>query len=313
MIDLGLRLEDVDGLETEDVYFESPTGGGRTCARTAPPQEEIEFLLEQRVELNAFASDELIDWIERKLEDARRREGGPGRGHARRRLRAHAPQALVQDRINAVLCRPWGDIGRHRAARPRRPDSQMRLKGASARLGCGAPRDRRGRPQRHAGGDAMTAVITLAGSIHPLVELAKCGSLDAIPSSSAPTARGGECQISSANTDPCTSRCRLTDGQLAAFKALVLRGPGSERDGAERVSLCSISRPDRCGAALHPRGDIDQTIAFEPLVHLPRRRQQVRGWGIRSIERLNRRSTVCGKPSAWKPLTSAGLRCSQTT
>jgi hypothetical protein len=71
-IDLGLRLDDVEaeGLEAEDFYH-----GGRAAGLTpqlianGATRAEIEFLCTQRVELNAFPSDQLVAWIERKLEE----------------------------------------------------------------------------------------------------------------------------------------------------------------------------------------------------------------------------------------------------
>jgi hypothetical protein len=68
VVDLGLRLEDVEdsGLETEDVVHRSdPAPNLRENGATT---EEIAFLGNRRVELNAFASADFIAWIERKLE-----------------------------------------------------------------------------------------------------------------------------------------------------------------------------------------------------------------------------------------------------
>jgi hypothetical protein len=68
VIDLGLRLEDVEdsALETEDVVHRSdPATNLRENGATA---EEIAFLRTRRVELNAFASADFVAWIERKLE-----------------------------------------------------------------------------------------------------------------------------------------------------------------------------------------------------------------------------------------------------
>ena len=68
-IDLGLRLEDINGLEREpaaasktgaDLLRTQLTDNGATNA-------EIGILLSERVELNAMASDDLIAMIERKL------------------------------------------------------------------------------------------------------------------------------------------------------------------------------------------------------------------------------------------------------
>jgi hypothetical protein len=71
-IDLGLRLEDISGLEREpaaatktsdDVLREQLELNGAT-------DDEIDILLTERVELNAMASDALIEMIERKLKEA---------------------------------------------------------------------------------------------------------------------------------------------------------------------------------------------------------------------------------------------------
>jgi hypothetical protein len=67
VIDLGLRLTDVEewGLESEQVRFK-----GRFAADTITTRAERQFLMDdQRVELNAFASDDFIKWIEGKLDE----------------------------------------------------------------------------------------------------------------------------------------------------------------------------------------------------------------------------------------------------
>jgi hypothetical protein len=81
--DLGLRGGDAEawGLEREEVFYKG--AGGRILddrdeikAKIAPTlrgygatSDEIETLLTHRVELNAFASDQLVTWIEGKLEE----------------------------------------------------------------------------------------------------------------------------------------------------------------------------------------------------------------------------------------------------
>lgn len=78
VIDLGLRLGDVEewGLESEDVVYgdSSPEWNLRENGAT---KEEIDFLYDsrtygkhsgRRVELNAFPSDKLVEWLESKLE-----------------------------------------------------------------------------------------------------------------------------------------------------------------------------------------------------------------------------------------------------
>ncbi len=72
MIDLGLRLADVEKwqLQSENVQYQSdPTGNLQENGATA---EEIKFLFEfsgrgKRVELNAFNSDQFVEWLDSKL------------------------------------------------------------------------------------------------------------------------------------------------------------------------------------------------------------------------------------------------------
>jgi DNA topoisomerase VI subunit A len=71
VIDLGLRLVDVEkwGLEREAVqYRESAESVREGLRRDGAMEAEIKFLATHRVELNAFASDELVRWITAKLE-----------------------------------------------------------------------------------------------------------------------------------------------------------------------------------------------------------------------------------------------------
>jgi hypothetical protein len=67
VIDLGLRLEDVEasGLETEEVVHRSDPAPN--LLENGATAQEIAFLRTRRVELNAFASADLVAWIERKL------------------------------------------------------------------------------------------------------------------------------------------------------------------------------------------------------------------------------------------------------
>jgi hypothetical protein len=70
VIDIGQRLEDVKGLETEMAFNRWSEDAIEWRLRiNGATEEEIEFLKERRVELNAFASDELIRFIERKLDE----------------------------------------------------------------------------------------------------------------------------------------------------------------------------------------------------------------------------------------------------
>jgi hypothetical protein len=106
VIDLGLRLADVkaEKLESEEVYYR-----GNWCAISAnlcengATEAEIEFLRDKRVELNAFASDHLVAWIERKLKQHGISKVVPDEetlADAYHRMRR---QALVQERIDKAL------------------------------------------------------------------------------------------------------------------------------------------------------------------------------------------------------------------
>ena len=91
-------------LESEEVYYR-----GSWCAISANLREngateaEIEFLRDKRVELNAFASDHLVAWIERKLKQHGISKVVPDEetlADAYHRMRR---QALVQERIDKAL------------------------------------------------------------------------------------------------------------------------------------------------------------------------------------------------------------------
>jgi hypothetical protein len=71
VVDLGLRLDDIDGLEREPAAASraSEEKQREQLALNGASAEEIGILLEERVELNAMTSDELVAMIERKLTD----------------------------------------------------------------------------------------------------------------------------------------------------------------------------------------------------------------------------------------------------
>jgi hypothetical protein len=82
-IDLGLRGEDIETweLEREEVFYRGAGGhlldDKEAIRRKIKPTvlsyggngTEVEILLTHRVELNAFSSDQLVEWIEGKLEE----------------------------------------------------------------------------------------------------------------------------------------------------------------------------------------------------------------------------------------------------
>jgi hypothetical protein len=70
--DLGLRLDDVQtlGLESEASFDRgSQWSIKKNLRKNGATEDEIGFLLEERVELNALPSDTLIEWIETKLDN----------------------------------------------------------------------------------------------------------------------------------------------------------------------------------------------------------------------------------------------------
>ena len=72
VIDLGLRLGDIEkyDLVPEGVYYRASAHKVRSnLTKNGATQEEVAFLLGQRVELNAFASADLVEWIEAKLDE----------------------------------------------------------------------------------------------------------------------------------------------------------------------------------------------------------------------------------------------------
>ena len=71
IIDLGLRLDDIAGLEREPAAASKvdPSILRRQLAENGATDEEIAILLDERVELNAMTSDALIAMIERKLQE----------------------------------------------------------------------------------------------------------------------------------------------------------------------------------------------------------------------------------------------------
>ena len=103
LIDLGLRIGDIGDLETEDVYTQSPDKARLNLRENNATEEEIEFLLDRRVELNAFASDDLVEWIEGKLEEHGVSKVVPNEDCLADAYRRALEQAFVQDKIEEVI------------------------------------------------------------------------------------------------------------------------------------------------------------------------------------------------------------------
>jgi DNA topoisomerase VI subunit B len=68
VIDLGLRLGAVSGLQREKAFDRGSEAKRRAnLRRNGATSEEIEFLLHERVELNAMTARQLVNFVERKL------------------------------------------------------------------------------------------------------------------------------------------------------------------------------------------------------------------------------------------------------
>ena len=91
------------GLEAEDVYFKSTWAATQNLRENGATENEIEFLLHHRVELNAFASDELVAWIEKKLDEHGVTKVVPDDDDLADAYQRARRLAAVQDRIDEVL------------------------------------------------------------------------------------------------------------------------------------------------------------------------------------------------------------------
>jgi hypothetical protein len=107
VIDLGLRLADIQGLEREDVSISSPSKAAATLRRHGATQAEIDILVgnghSQRVELNALSSDQLVALIERKLAKHGIRKVIPDDETLARGFRRMRNQAVIQNKIDELI------------------------------------------------------------------------------------------------------------------------------------------------------------------------------------------------------------------
>jgi hypothetical protein len=104
VIDLGLRLADVQkyGLQTEACHLRSDPA--RNLLRNGATQEEIAFLRSgQRVELNAFTSDQLLEWVESKLQEHEVKKVVPDDATLEVAYRRAALAAMLNDRLAQLM------------------------------------------------------------------------------------------------------------------------------------------------------------------------------------------------------------------
>jgi len=104
VIDLGLRLADIEDLERENVFISSPDKTAVTLRRHGAIGEEIDILVGgERVELNALASDELVALIERKLGENGIAKVIPDDKTLADAYRRMHKQAVIQDKIDELV------------------------------------------------------------------------------------------------------------------------------------------------------------------------------------------------------------------
>ena len=104
MIDLGLRLDDIEGLETESVYHrESRHAISANLHANGATEDEIEFLLHRRVELQRIAVRSAVAFIERKLAQHGIEKVVPDNATLAAAYRRMRRLALLQARINEAL------------------------------------------------------------------------------------------------------------------------------------------------------------------------------------------------------------------
>jgi hypothetical protein len=110
VVDLGLRLADVENLESEDVFDRGSREAIRRNLRgNGATPDEIEFLLEQRVELNAFPSDELVAFIRRKLDGCEIKKIVPPNKRLAETYQLFVRGSRIEESIRAALDREQGD------------------------------------------------------------------------------------------------------------------------------------------------------------------------------------------------------------
>ena len=105
VIDAGLRLADIDGLERENFPVSSPYQAAQTLRRHGATKQEIQIMVEQgkRVELNALTSDQLVALIERKLVEHGVKKIIPGEKVIAAAYRRMHRQAIIQAEIDRLI------------------------------------------------------------------------------------------------------------------------------------------------------------------------------------------------------------------
>jgi hypothetical protein len=104
--DLGLRLEDVNkwGLESEVVKVRGHSSDVRRNLRhNGATEAEIAYLLSgRRVELNAFTTEDLIEWVESKLEEHGVKKVIPDEATLEQAYRRSLKRRIINDGMDAL-------------------------------------------------------------------------------------------------------------------------------------------------------------------------------------------------------------------
>jgi Topoisomerase 6 subunit A/Spo11, Toprim domain len=108
VVDLGLRLTDVEEFDLEDRYEATFDKGDRNSRRAnmrwnGATAEEAEILLDKRIELNALASDELVRFIEQKLEANGIKKVVPDKQRLAEAYQLFTRAARIQEVVEEVL------------------------------------------------------------------------------------------------------------------------------------------------------------------------------------------------------------------
>ena len=117
VVPLGLLLDDVRAIAAArevglDHFTEAVSDRGKPEARrrnlrlNGATEEEAEFLLTQRVELNALTSDELVAFVERKLQENGVRKVIPANGLLADTYRLYKRGAAIKQLVDAELAKP---------------------------------------------------------------------------------------------------------------------------------------------------------------------------------------------------------------
>jgi hypothetical protein len=110
VIDLGLRLKDIEGLQSERAFDKgSRASRERNLRENGATEVEIKFLLDNRVELNAMTSDQLVNFVERKLKRHGIKKIVPGKGKLAEAYRLFARSHVAEKIVRRELKRLNGD------------------------------------------------------------------------------------------------------------------------------------------------------------------------------------------------------------